>query len=55
MNAKFSLTSFTLSISAIATALSVSWSYAADIRRGRRCPHPRHWETLARLAQFRTN
>jgi hypothetical protein len=38
-----------LSISAIATALSVSWSYAADIRRGRRRPHERHWETLACL------
>ncbi len=35
-----------LSISSIATALSVSLSYAADIRRGRRTPHPRHWETL---------
>jgi len=38
-----------LTISAIATALSVSWSYAADIRRGRRRPHPRHWEALAEL------
>jgi CRISPR-associated protein Cas1 len=38
-----------LSISAIATALSVSWSCAADIRRGRRRPHARHWETLASL------
>src|SRR6185437_5379099 len=39
-----------LSISSIATALSVSLSYAADIRRGRRTPHPRHWGALARLA-----
>jgi CRISPR-associated endonuclease Cas1 len=38
-----------VSISAIATALSVSWSYAADIRRGKRRPHARHWETLGGL------
>jgi len=38
-----------ISISAIASALGVSWSYAADIRRGRRRPHPRHWEKLAKL------
>jgi ribosomal protein L37E len=38
-----------LSISSIATALSVSLSYAADIRKGRRTPHPRHWETLAQM------
>jgi hypothetical protein len=41
-----------LSISAIATALCVSWSYAADIHRGRRRPHPRHWEPLAQLVGF---
>ena len=40
-----------VSISAIATSLGVSWSYAADIRRGRRRPHARHWETLARLGK----
>ena len=40
-----------LSISAIATALGVSWSYAADIRRGKRRPHPRHWEKLAGLGR----
>jgi CRISPR-associated endonuclease Cas1 len=33
----------------IASALGVSDSYAADIRAGRRCPHPRHWEVLAEL------
>jgi len=38
-----------VSISAIATALGVSWSYAADIRRGKRRPHARHWEKLAEL------
>lgn len=38
-----------LSNSAIATALCVSWSYAADIRRGRRRPHPRHWGILTEI------
>ena len=38
-----------LSISSIGTALSVSLSYAADIRKGRRTPHPRHWETLMQM------
>jgi len=33
----------------IASALEVSMPYAADIRTGRRRPHPRHWRTLARL------
>jgi CRISPR-associated endonuclease Cas1 len=33
----------------ISTTLGVSLYYAMDIRRGRRCPHPRHWEALARL------
>jgi hypothetical protein len=41
-----------LSISAIATALSVSWSYAADIRRGKRRPHARHWGSLAQLVSL---
>jgi len=36
--------------SAIASALGVSKSYAADIRRGKRVPHPRHWGMLAELA-----
>jgi len=39
----------TVSISAIATALGVSWSYAADIRRGKRRPPQRHWEMLTEL------
>ena len=38
--------------SAIASALGVSLPYAAEIRAGRRIPHPRHWETLARLTAF---
>jgi CRISPR-associated endonuclease Cas1 len=35
--------------SAIRFALGVSRGYAADIRRGKRRPHPRHWQALARL------
>ena len=36
-------------LSQIASAISVSIPYASDIRRGRRMPHPRHWEVLAKL------
>lgn len=39
-----------LTRSAIASAIGVSASYAADIRAGRRRPHPRHWQVLAGLA-----
>src|SRR6202023_1448304 len=35
--------------SAVAFALGVSIAYAADIRAGRRRPHPRHWPSLASL------
>jgi hypothetical protein len=38
-----------ITVPAIATALGVSEPYATDIRAGRRIPHPRHWEKLARL------
>jgi hypothetical protein len=38
-----------LSNSALALALGVSIAYAADIRAGRRRPHPRHWQALAQL------
>ena len=38
------------SLSQIASAMGVSIPYASDIRRGGRRPHPRHWETLAKLA-----
>ncbi len=38
------------SISQIAEALKVSIPYAANIRLGRRRPHPRHWLMLAQLA-----
>lgn len=33
----------------IAEAMQVSKPYAAFIRSGRRRPHPRHWEALARM------
>ncbi len=36
--------------SALASALGVSLYYAAEIRRGKRRPHQRHWQALARLA-----
>ncbi len=38
-----------LTNTAIASAIGVSLYYAAEIRRGRRRPHPRHWEALAKL------
>jgi hypothetical protein len=40
----------TLKVREIAQAMQVSKPYAAFIRAGRRCPHPRHWEVLAQLA-----
>lgn len=39
----------TATISAVASALGVSIPYATDIRKGRRRPHPRHWQVLAQL------
>jgi CRISPR-associated endonuclease Cas1 len=39
-----------VTISALASTLGVSEPYAADIRTGRRRPHPRHWQALAELA-----
>jgi len=36
-------------LSQIASAIRVSIPYASDIRRGRRRPHPRHWEALAKI------
>ena len=42
-----------LTNAAIAAALGVSLVYAADIRRGKRRPHPRHWNALAKLVGFR--
>ena len=40
------------SLSKIASSIGVSLMYASDIRRGRRRPHPRHWEALAKLVGF---
>ncbi len=40
----------TVTVNAIAATLAVSEPYATDIRAGRRRPHPRHWQGLARLA-----
>jgi len=40
-------------LSAIASAIGVSIPYASDIRKGRRRAHPRHWQTLAELVNFR--
>jgi CRISPR-associated endonuclease Cas1 len=37
---------------AIASAIEVSKAYAADIRVGKRSPHPRHWQALAQLVGF---
>lgn len=39
----------TLRVREIAQAMQVSQPYAALIRSGRRRPHPKHWEALARL------
>ena len=44
------LSQITLSI--LASKLGISIPYAVDIRSARRIPHPRHWQTLARLVGF---
>ena len=36
-------------VTVIAMALGISEPYATDIRAGKRRPHARHWQTLARL------
>ena len=38
-----------VTVPAISKALGISAPYATDIRAGRRCPHPRHWEALSTL------
>jgi CRISPR-associated endonuclease Cas1 len=38
-----------ITVPSISTALGISEPYATDIRAGRRHPHQRHWEKLARL------
>lgn len=41
-----------LTVPTICLAIGVSEPYASDIRRGRRVPHLRHWQALARIAGF---
>lgn len=41
----------TFTVSAIASALEVSKPSATNLRSGKRVPHPRHWQALARLAE----
>jgi CRISPR-associated endonuclease Cas1 len=36
-------------VGAIASALDVSQPYATHLRQGKYIPHPRHWQTLAKL------
>jgi CRISPR-associated endonuclease Cas1 len=38
-----------VTLSVLASTLGISIPYAVDIRSGRRVPHPRHWQALARL------
>jgi hypothetical protein len=40
-----------VTVPAISSALGLSQPYAAEIRAGRQCPHPRHWQILARLVE----
>jgi hypothetical protein len=42
-------------VSAIASALKVSLPYATQIRAGRCCPHPRHWQALAQFVDASSN
>jgi hypothetical protein len=42
-----------VALSALASALGISIPYAVDVRKGRRVPHPRHWQTLARIGGLR--
>jgi ribosome-binding protein aMBF1 (putative translation factor) len=41
-----------ITLSTLASKLGISLAYAVDIRSGRRVPHPRHWQTLARLVHI---
>jgi CRISPR-associated endonuclease Cas1 len=41
-----------VTVPAISKELGISIPYATDIRAGRRCPHPRHWEKLAQIVGF---
>jgi hypothetical protein len=42
-------------LSEIASAIGISIPYASDIRKGRRRPHPRHWQKLAALVKISPN
>jgi hypothetical protein len=44
-----------ITVPAISSALEVSEPYAGNIRAGKRQPHPRHWQTLARLVGIRSD
>jgi hypothetical protein len=44
-----------VALSALASALGISIPYAVDIRKGRRVPHPRHWQVLASLVGVSSN
>jgi len=44
-----------VTLSTLSAALSVSRTYASNVRAGRRQPHPRHWLTLAGLVGIRQN
>jgi CRISPR-associated endonuclease Cas1 len=39
-----------MTVSSIQKALQVSVVYASHIRRGKRVPHPRHWQALAEIS-----
>ena len=41
-----------VTVPALRLAIGISKAYATDIRSGRRLPHPRHWQTLAKLAEI---
>jgi hypothetical protein len=41
--------------SRIRSALGVSEPYSSDILTGKRIPHPRHWQALARLVGVSPN
>ena len=38
-----------ITVPRIRSVLGISVAYATDVRAGRRQPHPRHWNILARL------
>jgi hypothetical protein len=40
-----------VTLSVLAAALGISIPYAVDVRKGKRVPHPRHWEKLAVLVK----